>query len=348
MTNRELSKLIGVSPATLSLVINNKPGISVATRTMVLEKLESLGYQSLIKDGSSASETVANNNISFIVYKRCGNIVNRSPFFLLIMESIENCAHKYGFNLLFHSIDRRNSMTEQLAHLTAKNCKGAVIFATEMHEDDLKFFTGLPIPYVLLDNDFPYQNIDSVAINNGLGTHQAIEYLVRMGHSQIGYLKCTTRINSFKEREIGFTNALQQYGIQMKPEHIFELDYSEEGSFQEFKKILDNNISLPSAFVTDDDTIAVGAMKALQEKGIRIPEDVSIIGFNDRPLCEISSPALSSIRVPKYAFGAMSIELLVKRIHDSDIQSDISHSLKYRIGTEAVLRKSVSGIFSNR
>lgn len=341
MTNRELSKLIGVSPATLSLVINNKPGISAATRTLVLEKLETLGYRSLIKEASSTSEAIPNCNISFIVYKRHGSIVNRSPFFLLIMESIENCAHKYGFNLLFHSIDRRNSMTEHLAHLTSQNCKGAVIFATEMFEDDLKLFGSLPFPYVLLDNDFPYQNLDSVAINNELGTYQAIEHLVKMGHTQIGYLKCTTRINSFKEREIGFSSALQQYGLQIDPEHIFELDYSEEGSYQEFKKILDTNVSLPSAFVTDDDTIAAGTMRALREKGIRIPQDVSIIGFNDRPLCDISSPTLSSIRVPKYSFGAMSIELLVKRINDSDIQRDAPHSLKYRIGTEIVLRESV-------
>lgn len=340
MTNRKLSKLIGVSPATLSLVINNKPGISAATRTMVLEKLDELGYQHLVKDTSGSNKHL-NQNILFIVYKKHGDILDRSPFFLLIMENIENCARKYGYNLLFFFLDRRTPMSEQFSRIHSMDCKGAVIFATEMLEEDIVFLSNLPFPYVILDNDFSHQNLDSVAINNELGTFQAIEYLIKMGHSQIGYLKSRTRINSFKEREIGFTNSLKQHGLDMNPEHVFQLDYSEEGSYQDFKKILTDKTKLPTAFVTDDDTIAVGAMKALLEHGISIPQDVSIIGFNDRPLCEISSPPLTSIRVPKYSFGAMAIELLMQRLNNNDIHKETSCSFKYRIGTEPIFRDSV-------
>lgn len=340
MTNRKLSKLIGVSPATLSLVINNKPGISASTRAMVLEKLEELGYRHLVKDSATPGNHL-NQNILFIVYKRHGDILDRSPFFLLIMENIETCARKYGFNLLFFFLDRRNPISEQFSRIHSMDCKGAVIFATEMLEEDIALLSNLPFPYVILDNDFPHQNHDSVAINNELGTFQAIEYLIKMGHSQIGYLKSRTRINSFKERELGFINSLRQFGLEMDPEHIFELDYSEEGSYQDFKKILTDSTKLPTAFVTDDDTIAVGAMKALLEQGLSIPKDISIIGFNDRPLCELASPPLTSIRVPKYSFGAMAIELLMQRLNDSDIHKEPSCSFKYRIGTEPVLRDSV-------
>lgn len=338
MTNQELAKLLNISPATLSLIINNKPGISASTRSKVLEKLEHLGYSNLVKKEITP---MANANICFVVYKRHGGVLDSSPFFLLIMESIENCAHKYGYNILFYSIDKRNPVEEQIHQLNFMDCRGAVIFATEMLDDDIALFSTLRYPFVVLDNDFPLKNLDTVAINNTLGTFQAIEHLVLMGHKKIGYLQSRIFINSFGERELGFSNALSHFGLELNPDYIFRLDYSEGGSYQEFKQILSDNVKLPTAFFTDDDTIAIGAMKALLEKGISVPHEVSIIGYNDRPVCTVSSPPLSSIRVPRYSFSSMAIELLVKRIQNDFGEKDSIPSFKYRIGTELVVRDSV-------
>lgn len=345
MTNRELSKQLGISPATLSLVINNKPGISVATRTRVLDQLAALGFSKLVRTAPAPQPAVPGHNICFVVYKRHGDILDRSPFFLLIMESVENCARLHGYNILFIFIDRRNPMEEQMERLRTMDCKSAVIFATEMLDDDISLFHDLPFPYVILDNDFPWANIDSVAINNTLGTFQAVEHLVQAGHRKIGYLKSKVRIRSFDERTAGFTQALAHFGLTLPPHLQFELDYSEEGSYQDFKRYLADGAELPTAFVTDDDTIAAGVIKVLTEASISVPDDISVVGFNDRPLCEISSPPLTSIRVPKYAFGSMAIELLVKRLENTEIQRDAIRSFKYRIGTEVVRRQSVKKRF---
>lgn len=342
MTNRELAAKLGISPATLSLVINNKPGISVAMRTKVLEQLEAMGLSHLVKTGgNSANHAKALENICFVAYKRHGNILDQSPFFLLLMESIEHCAHKNGFNLLFLSIDRRNDIEAQYARFAEMDCRGAVIFATEMLDDDLKYFTELPFPCVFLDNDSMTAEFDSVAINNTAGTYQAIEHLVQMGHTEIGYLKSRIFINSFAERERGYQEALSHFGLSLQSNYIFGLDYSEDGSYYEFKNLLSKGVKLPTAFVTDVDTIAVGAMKAMQETGLSIPDDVSVVGFDDRPICSLVSPQLTTIRVPKYAFGAMAIALLVTRINDMDIKKDDIGSIKYRVGTRLVERNSV-------
>ena len=342
MTNRELAKKIGVSPATLSLVINNRPGISAETRVRVLAKIKELGLDSIVKTETSPAAAAADSSICFVVYKRHGNILDQSPFFLYIMESVASCAHMHGYNLLFFSIDRRSPMEGQLARLAQTGCKGAVVFATEMLEDDVPFLADLPFPSVVLDNDFPLMNMDSVAINNTLGTFQAVEHLVSMGHKSIGYLKSHVFINSFDERTTGFGEAMRHFGLRFAQEHVFELDYSEEGSYQDFKKILVSRPHLPTAFVTDDDTIASGAIKALSEIGVSVPDDISIVGFNDRPLCEQSKPRLTTVRVPKYAFGAMAIDLLIKRINDNGVRSDSIRSIKYRVGTELMIRESVS------
>lgn len=159
-----------------------------------------------------------------------------------------------------------------------------------MLEDDISVFSELNFPYVILDNDFPFKNLDSVAINNTLGTFQAVEHLVSMGHTKIGYLQSCIYINSFGERETGFSNALKQFGLKLNSDYIFRLDYSEEGSYRDFKHIISTGRELPTAFFTDDDTIAAGAMKAMFEAGISVPGDVSLIGYNDRPVCSVSSP----------------------------------------------------------
>jgi len=149
-----------------------------------------------------------------------------------------------------------------------------------------------------------------------MGTHQAIEYLCQMGHTDIGYLKSEVRISSFLEREQGYQKACEKFGLQFNPDYVFEIPYTEEESYQSFKQILENNVILPTAFITDDDTLSLGVTKALTEKGVAIPGEISIVGYNDRPNCEISSPKLTTIAVPKQAFAFEAVcctECLINR-----------------------------------
>lgn len=346
MTNREIAAQLNISPATLSLVINNKPGLSAATRERVLMEIEAKGFSYILKknEASAAAGTSFSeqNNICFVVYKRDGKILDTHSFFLLLIESIESYAQRFGYNTLFLSIDRRNPVEAQIQRLNAMDCKGAIIFATEMYDDDIAYFNALNRPYVLLDNDFPHLNVDSVAINNTLGTYQAVEHLVRMGHRNIGYLQSANPINSFAERERGFRNAMAEFGLNLDSANIYKLNYTEEGAYQDFREYLSMHPKMPTAFFSDDDTIVAGAIKALTEFGISVPQDISLIGFNGRPAYAKSSPALTSIFVPKYAFGAMAVDLLLKRIEASDISHDGNCSYKYRIGTELILRDSVT------
>lgn len=335
MTNKEIARQLDISPAALSLVLNNKPGVSGATRERVLAKIEEMGYAHLIKKGAQQS-----TNICFVVYKRHGEILDQHPFFLLLMESVESQARKYGFSILLMTIDNRYPIEPQIAQLDSMDARGAVIFATEMLEEDLAFLSKLRMPFVALDNDFTRANINTVSINNQMGTYQAVEHLVKLGHSKIGYLKCRTRIASYVERERGFRDALAEFGLELEQQYIYETRYTEEGSYQDFKACLSEGAQLPTALVTDDDTIASGVMKVLQEKGIAIPEAISIVGFNDRPSCEISSPPLTSVNVPRQSFGAEAIDSLMRLIEKLEQTESSGRSKKVRIGTQLVVRGS--------
>lgn len=257
------------------------------------------------------------------------------------MENIETHARKFGYNTLLLTIDKRLPLEPQIEHLEEMNCQGAILFATEMYDDDMKLFEDLPIPFVSLDNDFPYLSCNAVSINNQMGTYQAIRHLIEHGLSEIGYLKSQQRISSFDERQKGYEAALGSFSLKLKSEYIIELHYSEEGSYRDLRNYLQNSPSLPQAFVCDDDTIAAGAIHALTEYGYRIPEDISIIGFNDRPSCEVTNPPLTSINVSKHSFAVEAVNELMRLIEKADSITEETRSRKIRIGTKLIIRSSV-------
>ncbi len=340
MTNKELAKYFGISPTAFSLIVNNKPGVSDETRTRVIAELKKMGYAHLLKK-EEPKEKRDDNKLCFVVFKRHGQILDLHPFFLLLMENLEQRARTYGYNILFSTVDLRLPLNEQIRYLNSLDTKGAIIFATEMQPEDIECFREFRSPYIVLDNNFSNLPINTISINNEMGTFQAVEHLVQMGHREIGYLKSITRISSFMEREKGYREALEAFGLELKPEYVFTVRYFEEGSYQDFRQILDNKAKMPTAFVTDDDTIAVGAMKALQEFGYRIPEDISLVGYNDRPMCEVTNPPLTTVNVSKYSFAVEAIDTLmgiIKNRENIDVQL---RTKKLRIETKLFVRESV-------
>ena len=341
MTNKEIAQKLGISAAALSLIINHKPGVSDATRDKVLGQLEEMGYGNLIKKAPAPVST----NLAFIIYKRHGEILDLHPFFLLLMENIENHARSYGYNIILCTIDKRRDLTPQFDYLNNLDCQGAIIFATEMLDDDMALFKNLPYPYVAMDNDFSRLTCNTVAINNQMGAFQAIEHLVSMGHTRIGYLKCNIRISSFMERENGYRSALEHFGLELKDEDILTLHYTEESSYRDMKQYLESfdrkKNSLPTAFVTDDDTIAVGVLRALTEQGYEVPEEISLIGFNDRPSCQITVPPLTSVDISKHAISVETVDELLRMIDKREKEIPELRSRKLRIGTKLITRNSV-------
>lgn len=337
MTNRELAEKLGISPAAFSLIINHKPGVSKATRETVLARLKEMGYEHLIRKEPSAP----GNNITFIIYKRHGEILDLHPFFLLLMENIENHARLHGYNILLCTIDKRRPIEPQIRHLQEQGPRGAIIFGTEMLPEDMEPFFDLPFPFIVMDNDLTTLPCDTVSINNQMGTFQSVSHLAERGITRAGYLMGNIRISSFEERRRGYEDALFFFGLRFQEKDIYQLHYSEEGSYRDMRQYLSGHPDLPEAFVCDDDTIAAGAMRALTEAGYRIPDDISIVGFNDRPVCEVTIPPLTSVNVSAYTFSAETVEQLIRLIEGEESSTRESRSRKLRIGTKLIKRQSV-------
>jgi LacI family transcriptional regulator len=175
------------------------------------------------------------------------------------------------------------------------------------------------LDYWSFDMDF-----NGVVIDNDDSVRKAVNYLYHNGHTRIGYLQGKFRILGFKQREAGYYSAMRENGLNIHPGYIVELSTTMNGAYKDMLEYLGSKPMLPTAFFADNDIIALGAMKALQENGYRVPEDISIIGFDDLPFCEISSPRLTSLRVPKQEMGKLAVRKIIDMLQrNEDVRTRI-------------------------
>ena len=329
---KELAIKLNVSPATISMVLNHKPGISEETRDRVLSAAKKYGYD-LSKYSYSLAKT---KNICFIIYKKDGQVVTDTPFFSALTEGISNTCQTNNLSLSILYIYGNQPVDPQMKELYEKEYHGILLLATEMNQEDFLPFRNLPCPLVALDCYYEEINFDTVLINNVQGSYVATSYLIRKGFRRIGYLKSSLPIANFEERADGYFKALRSYNIKKNMDYVLGLSPSMETAYLDMKSLLANDIPLAEAYFADNDLIAAGAMRALSEAGIRIPGDVSIIGFDDIPICNFLSPTLSTMRVEKQNFGMMAVNQLLNRI-----QNPSGSLVKLALSTELVARESV-------
>ncbi len=331
---RKLSEITGFSPATISNALNNKKGVNKETADIIYRAALEAGY---VNDTKIKS-------IRFIVYKKHGKVVADTPFFSSLISGVENECRACGYDTIICHLDKTDENFEKLLDQIINDRTTAnLVLATELNEKDAAPFQKAFCPVVMLDCWFENMNYDAVLIDNTDSLINAVQYLINNGHRKIGYLRSKTQIKNFYYREIGYRRALLRADIPVEPKYVISIDASSmDSSYKSMSAYLDYNKDLPTAFCSDNDIIALGACKALKEHGYNIPKDISVIGFDDIPFCEISSPSLTTIRVFKQEMGALAVRRLV-----GIIKSGTSVKTKTQICTEFVERESVRRIGAN-
>jgi DNA-binding LacI/PurR family transcriptional regulator len=329
---KELAQKLNVSPATISMVLNNKPGISAETRDMVLSAAKKYGYD--LTKYSPYTEKA--KNICFLIYKKNGQVVSDTPFFSALTEGISNTCQANSLTLNILYVYANQPIEPQLKELFEKEYHGVLLLATEMGREDFSPFLQLPCPLVVLDCYYEDLAFDTILINNVQGSYVATSRLISNGFKQIGYLKSSFRIANFEERADGYYKALRDHSIKKDFNYVLELSPSMESAYSDMERLLKQGIPLAEAYFADNDLIAAGAMRALLEAGHRIPEEISIIGFDDISLCNFLSPPLSTMRVEKHDFGMLAVKQLQSRI-----QNPTQSLVKLELSTQLISRDSV-------
>ena len=328
---KELAQKLNVSPATISMVFNNRPGISEATRKIVLEAAKEYNY---VPSKASASEKKV---IQLVIYQKHALVVSDTPFFSQVIEGItQRCNEKKCIVNMDYFVEPQDKKL-QIKNLKSVNADGIILLATEMDREDFNIFGELKAPMVVLDCYYGDLDYDCIVINNDQGAYCATDYLAKMGHRKIGYLHSSVSISNFKERADGYYKALRAYGISTSHPYVHQITPTSTQGYQDMLQILSEKPELADAYFADNDIIAAAAMKAFQEYGYKVPEDISIVGFDDMPLCDMMNPPLSTMRVDKKRLGVETVERLLERMGERG-QENVKIALK----TSLVCRESVA------
>lgn len=331
ISSKELAQKLNLSPSAVSMALNNKPGVSEHTRQLVLAAAKQYGCTIPKQPDSTYTGTIL-----FLIYKKHGEVVTDSPFFAELTEGITSGCRRGCYELKISYFYENQDHATQLNALRETKCSGIILLGTEMEQSAFQQFSALAIPMVVLDTYFEELTCDCVLINNVQGAFLATDSLIRHHIQTVGYLHSSYPIGNFSERADGYYKALRAHNISTDRPYVHRLTPSVEGAYSDMKKLLSEGLKTAKGYFADNDLIAAGAMRAFLEAGYRIPEDISIIGFDDMPICEYITPSLSTMAVPKHFLGELAVERLI-----SGLQNPIPTAIKTEISPSLVLRNSM-------
>ena len=273
------------------------------------------------------------------VHKKHGRIINDKPFFSDTIETAQQELLRHSYNMILSHYVPEQNLTQYIQYIKGLPVSGLILMATELDEADLACYKALNIPMVLMDASFDLEELDTVTLDNQQSIFRAFSYGVELGHRSIGYLKSATKISNFEHRMDGFAKGLRAFGLEQEPHPVIALPCDVEGAYQAMSRFLDappEGFHMPTLFLSDLDYIALGAMNALKEHGYRIPEDVSIIGYDDVPTSAVSAPPLTTIRVNQSDIGLFAAKALMERMNGS-----YDGNIAMQISSRLIVRQSV-------
>ncbi|AZR72214.1 hypothetical protein BBF96_01655 [Anoxybacter fermentans] len=332
VTIKDVAKVAKVSPSTVSRVIAGSDRISKATHERVKKVMEELGYypnanaRSLVKN---TTETIG------LVLSRSLVAALSNPFFPEIFRGITSVTQEFGYSLLLSSSkDHYQEEKEALRMLKERRVDGLLILASRVNDSLIQKLQKGKHAFVLVGRIPGEDNLYWVNNDNIQAAKKAISYLTGLGHRKIGLLVGSSEYIMSQDRLEGYKQGLLEAEIPYDSTLVEEVDFTEEGGYYGMEALLDRHPDLTAVFAIDD-LLAVGAMKAIKRRGLVIPRDISLIGFNDNPLASYVDPPLTTIRIPIYEMGVKAAQMLIKVIKGEEPEPK-----QLVLSNEIIIRKS--------
>lgn len=306
-TIRDVAAHAQVSVATVSHVLNGTRFVDPRTVARVRQAIKVLGYRP-----NSLARGLRRNETSTI-----GMLLpdNSNPFFGEIARSIEDIGFSEDYNVILCNSD--GSEAKEAAYvdtLLSKQIDGLILISSGNSFAPLQSILDADVPCVVVDRELGDDvAVDQVLIDNRQGGYLAGQYLAQLGHRSIGYIAGPNQLNLSAQRLTGLREALAEAGLDLPDEAVVQGDFFYTGGAEGMRELLRRGLGLTAVFAAND-RMAVGAMSTLQRAGYRVPEDVSILGYDDIPLASALYPSLTSVAQPTTEMGRISVSLLIERI----------------------------------
>jgi LacI family transcriptional regulator/LacI family purine nucleotide synthesis repressor len=338
-TIRDIARLAGVSITTVSKVINNYPDIGERTRQKVIKIMEQENYhpnaiaRSLSTNRSHSIGVFINYNLSRGLHHL---------FFHEILFGLETDLGQKGYDFIYFSDLKWKDSCDYVAKSKNRHVDGVVLMGIPLSDNHIDKLLKSSIPAVFLDVDIVGKNATYVTFDNVGGARQVVKYLYELGHREIGVITGLKFTKPAQDRLLGFQQAMNELDLVYKTDYIINTSFSEEGGHNAMEKILKMD-KRPTAIFCHSDSIAIGAMRAIQEAGYRVPDDFSIVGFDDLQICTYINPKLTTVRQDAFLMGQKAAELLTVMMEQPD-----KSIFPVVLPTELIIRESCRKISTKK
>lgn len=303
VTIKDVAKAAGVSPSTVSRALNNSPLISEKTRTHVRQVAEMLGYER--NELARGLVTGASKALGLIV----PDIAN--PFFAEIAKGVSDVAHAHGYGVLLCTTE--GDLTREaryLRFLRGKRVDGLILTAVTADDPNVSELLNSPIPFILVSRLVRGLDVPFVIGDDRLGARLVIEHLVKLGHRAIAFIGGPADVQSSQDRMSEFLKVLKEYGLSVRRGWAVFADFTQAAGREAAQRLLQSR-PRPTAIFAANDVIALGVMEAAESLGVSIPEDLSLVGYDDISYAALPRIQLTTVAQPAYAMGQIATEYLL-------------------------------------
>jgi LacI family transcriptional regulator len=330
LTLEDIADKAGVSRSTVSRVINNKPNVRAEVRQRVLQIIEETGYEPHAAARSLASHR---SRLIGLVIPRTVHTVFTDPYFPRLTMGIAQACNQYDYTLslfLLHTEDEERKLFPRIARPGLLD--GAIVQVGQMSDELICRFAATDLPFVVAGRPVNTPEASYVDVDNVSGSFNAVSHLIHLGHSRIGTITGPLDTTAGQDRYEGYRRALQRRGLALNENLIAEGDYTETGAYYAMQRLLAQK---PDAVFTASDAMALGALRAIREANLSVPEDIAVVSFDDLPPATTVNPPLTTVRQPVRRMGLKLMETLL------DIIENGSHPPRRIVfDTELIIRGS--------
>jgi DNA-binding LacI/PurR family transcriptional regulator len=322
---REIAQLARVSQATVSRVLNNDPQVNEELRQRVLSVMDALGY---VPDARAQSLRAQRTRLLGLVIHRAPSALAYDPFFSALIASIIDQAGRQGYHLCVdaaRTVRGQRAIYEEL--LRTRRVDGLILVESEARDERIARLTAEGFPFVLIGRyergvrhkHMPQEEPCSVDNDNVGAARMATLYLIEQGCRHIGYIGGPAGLTVTRDRLRGYREAIESCGIPYDSRWVMFTEFSEQGGARAMAELL-REAPPPDAVLALDDVLAIGAMREAQRHGLRIPEQLKVVGFNDTPLCAFVEPSLTSVAIDIAGLARAATQRLIDLIEGRAVE----------------------------
>lgn len=332
LTIKTIAELAGVSVSTVSKIMNNYNDVSDETKKKVLEIMEANGYTPSF---SARSLSKSKSNLVGVIFAGEMNLEMNHPFFLHVLSTFKKRIGLFGYDLLFFSNEKLlHTREDYLSRCRYFNIDGCVIFAGDDIEPFVHELDRSDIPCIGVDLSLSGQNSGYIMTDNTKVSRKVVEHFYLNGYRDIGFIGSSVKSEISHIREESFKQALTSFGLSINPNWIVNgVDFHEKSGYQLMQQLLEQE-KLPTAVFAASDLLAIGAIRAIQERGLDVPGDIAIIGCDDIDACKYTTPPLTTVRQDHEKIGLLSALMLF------DLMNNQMESTSVLVEPEMIIRSS--------